>query len=465
MRSERRAATSRSKGSGTDRATVSWGFRGASPNGGVARGTRGGRARARIATALFGVTWACAVTSPGEPAGLRTIGAADLHGHDGPLAIIHANVLTMRGASVLRGGTVVIRDGRIAEVRPATSEQALPADVRIVDAEGRYLVPGLADMHVHISAADAPAYLRNGVTTVRDMWGGAGTAALREAAASGEPVPTVIAASPAVDGSPPVREGAIILDEPDSARALVDGLIAAQWDAVKVYQNLGLPEFQALGAAAREAGIDLVGHVPTAVPLGVALENMRSIEHLEGYDKALAGHRERAFMSWAAVDTAGMANWAERTREAGVWNTPTLVVSSRVVSRALDPDDAGRAIDHMRLMVRSLKRAGAPLLAGTDAGVPLVEAGISLHEELQELVAAGLNPREALEAATSNAARFLGQDGEFGVVAPGARADLLLVDGNPLDDLSVLRFPRVVILKGRWLDAGRAVAADTTRRS
>lgn len=373
---------------------------------------------------------------------------ADLHGYDGPLALVGVHVLSMENDDIARDQTVVIRDGRVVEVRGG-ADGSLPSDVRLVEGGGRYLVPGLVDMHVHLRRAHVPDLLRSGVTTVRDMWGHAETAELRKEARSGGVVPSVVATSPGIDGAPPVRPTPAILQRPDEVGPLLQELEAQGWDALKVYQNLDHESFLALAEAASSAGVMLVGHVPTAVPLEDALERMRSIEHLEGYDRALTGHRLRAFRSWTSADVSAMEAWARRTAEAGTWNTPTLTVI-----RALLRADTSTAMERIRLMVRGLHDAGAPLLAGTDAGVPLVNPGESLHDELSEFVAVGLTPFEALRTATSNPGIFLDPKGEVGTVAEGTRADLLLVESNPLTDLATLRSPTAVVLRGRFLLPG-----------
>jgi imidazolonepropionase-like amidohydrolase len=130
---------------------------------------------------------------------------------------------------------------------------------------------------------------------------------------------------------------------------------------------------------------------------------------------------------------------------------PTLVVIRKALTNNAGPQDAARAMANARLMVRRLYDAGAPLLAGTDAGVPVVEPGTSLHEELAELIAAGLSPYDALAAATVNPARFLGLEGKVGVVKVGARADLLLLKGNPLEEMGTVRSPVGVVLRGRMV--------------
>jgi len=379
---------------------------------------------------------------------------AELHDYEGPLALIHADLLSMdHGATIERDRTVLLRDGRIVAVG-RTEEVTPPSDARVVDVRGLYVMPGLADMHVHLQREHVAAFLRHGITTVRDLWGHAGIVDLRSESRDGGRVPWVVATGPGIDGSPPVRPTSAVLDRPEDAAGLVDELTDQGWDAFKIYQNLRLDAFLALARAATAVDVGLVGHVPTDVPLSEALGRMRSIEHLEGYDKALSGQRERAFRSWTSVDPGQMPLWARRTADAGTWNVPTLIVMRKALTNNTDPKEAARAITNARLMVRHLHDAGAPLMAGTDAGVPVIEPGSSLHEELIELIAAGLSPYDALAAATVNPARFLGLEGKVGGVKVGARADLLLLKANPLEDIQTARSPAGVVLRGRMLIPG-----------
>lgn len=399
-----------------------------------------------------------APTSPGRD--------PDLPGRiDGPLAVVGVHVVPMDREVVLRDRTVVIRDGRVAEMA-ASGEVDPPEDVTPIDARGLYLVPGLIDAHVHLRAGDMDAYLAAGVTTVRNMWGTPEVAELRRAVDEGDrPGPGIVAASPGVDGDPPARPRSLVVEDPDRAAAVVDEMAAAGWDYLKIYQNLSLPVYREVVSHARQEGIPAVGHVPTDVPLSEALRGQVSIEHLEGYDKALVGFRRTAFRSWAHVgeeEAPEMERLAAATRDARVWNCPTLLVADRVAARHLPEEKHARAVRERRRMVRALHDAGARLLAGTDGGVPVVPPG-ALAEELLELQRAGLSPYEALRTATTGAAEFLGLGHEVGSVAEGVRADLVLLRDDPLADVGALAEPAAVVVGGEWFRSDRLRAAAATR--
>lgn len=373
----------------------------------------------------------------------------------GPLALAGVNVVTMdHPNALLRDRTVVIRDGRIERIAPDDVE--LGADVEKIEAEGLFVLPGLVDMHVHLTEEDVPAYLEAGVTTVRDLWGWSEVARIRDEVRAGSiRGPRVLAASPGLDGDPPARPQSWIVVDPAEADGLVAGFVTEGWDFIKLYQNLSLAVYRALTDAAARRGIIPVGHVPTAVPLDTALRRQRSIEHLEGYDKALTGRRLRAFASWAEVndpDGTAITGLARRTAQAGVWNCPTLLVAARALENNLSPRERDRAVESRRAMVWALHQEGARILAGTDGGLPVVPAG-SLTEELVELTRAGLTPYDALRAATANAAEFLGLEQEIGRIFEGARADLVVLEANPLDDVRATERPVGIVLAGEWLRA------------
>lgn len=436
---------------------------------------------------------------------------------DRTVAFVHANVVPMDSPQILPDETVLVRDGRIARVGPATDIDTVGAQV--IDARGLYLMPGLADMHVHLleGAAYFPLFLANGVTTVRNMAGGPGIAKLRDRVARGEILgPTIYTAGPLIDGSPPVWPGSDVVVTPEDAERAVASQRRAGYDFLKVYDNLQAPAYDAVVAAAAKVGLRIAGHVPPSVGLGRVLAARQwSIEHLTGYfewlQRADSPYRHeadapRAFkhpahllperqylVDW--VDVSRIPAIASVTARAGVWNVPTLVAMRNMVPAA-DRDSAWkrpgmsyatamlrawwnsdegytaqdwadkRRGDALRSrIVQALHAAGAGLVIGTDSPHPFVMPGYAVHDELRNFVAAGLSPYEALKAATADAARFMDEAGDFGTVAPGARADLLLVEGNPLQDVGNVGHIVGVMVRGRWLmhgDLQRAVRANAS---
>jgi imidazolonepropionase-like amidohydrolase len=368
-----------------------------------------------------------------------------------PTAFVEVRVLTLDGQDLERG-TVVVADGRIVAVGPA-SEVPVPLDAMIVSGEGLTLLPGLVDMHVHLGASTLGDYVAHGVTSVRNMWGFARLPALAADVAAGRRLgPAISSASPGIDGLPVSWPETVILEDASAADAVVRAQKDAGWASVKLYQRLRADVYAALLAAARRQGMSAVGHVPTASSLGVALDGgQASIEHLGGYERATSGSPVIGLGGWTSADPARMDSWAARTAAAGTWNCPTQVIFATVARRNGSPD-LQRAMENRRLMIAALHRHGARLLAGSDAGVNgTVEAGSGLLEELELLVAAGLTPVEAIRAATADAAAFLGQEAEIGHIRPGWRADLLLVAGDPRVDVAAVRRQAGVMLRGRWI--------------
>ena len=397
-------------------------------------------------------------------------------------------VIPMNRPGVLSHRDVLVREDRIASIRPSGEP---PAGVRVVDGRGRFLLPGLCDMHVHNWYEEEHAlFLANGVTTIRNMWGSPQhlrwAKAITEGGRSG---PDLHTTGPILDGSPPIWQGSVVLTTPEQARREVQRQARAGYRALKVYNRLSAGVFEAILEEARKHELRVEGHVPKAAGVDKALAGgQRSIEHLDD-----------CFRWGAPFDPARTAEIARRSKGAGAAHCPTLVVYRKIVpaeeARRLrarremryvpprlvatwDPEkdfrfkelsaiqfDMLRRTDEVRMRItRGLHDAGVVILAGTDAGNPFVVAGWSLHEELAHLVAAGLTTHEALVAATRAPAEYLGTGA--GIVAPGKRADLLLLDADPLADIANTREIAGVMARGRWMPRESLEAAlETVRES
>jgi imidazolonepropionase-like amidohydrolase len=353
---------------------------------------------------------------------------------------------------VLRNRTVVIRAGRVESIRE--SSENLAGDVVVIDGHGRYLLPGLIDMHVHARRADMALYRAAGITTVRNMWGHDGIKTLMQDIANGTLIgPAIISASPGLDGTPVQWPFTQVIEDASRAASVVHEMSLAGWSFIKVYTNLHPDVYDAILAAARTEGITVIGHVPMRVPVEHALASgQKSIEHLMGYDRAVSVRGNGGTWGWIDADTTRYARLVSLTVANGVWNCPTFAIYRAIAETQHSAADRERIIRNRRIFVRQLAAAGAPLLAGTDAGIDIVPAGMTLQSELEEFVAAGLSPYRALQAATTDAARFLGRT-DIGSVQVGNRADLVLLDTNPLDDISATRNISGVMFGGRWLSA------------
>jgi imidazolonepropionase-like amidohydrolase len=414
-------------------------------------------------------------------------------------AFVDVTVVPMDTERLVPGQTVLIQDGRITALGP-TESTPVPPGARRIDGRGRYLMPGLADMHVHLffmAEGDLRIFLANGVTFVRGMWGTPRDLQWRERIARGELLgPTLVTAGPLIDGKPPIWDESVVAETFADGERIVLEQKKAGYDFIKVYNRLTPEAYAGLVATAKREGLPFAGHVPFSMGLeGVFAAGQRSIEHLTGYLESLQAENSevRGKWDWASrlrqidyVDEAKLLQVVEATKQSGIWNCPTLFLPRRYVSseeaqvlarqpemrfvaswvremwepskdfrlKDLTAEDFARLRRRDALLLkvtRALHDAGARLLLGTDTGNPYVLPGFSVHEELALLVQAGLTPYEALRAGTRDAAEFIGQLEEFGTVAPGKRADLLLLEANPLEDVANARRRSGVMVRGRWL--------------
>jgi imidazolonepropionase-like amidohydrolase len=403
-----------------------------------------------------------------------------------PVAFVNVNVVPMDAERVLERHTVVVRDGRIAELGPADSVQA-PADAECIDAQGRYLMPGLADMHTHFGSDDRDwrndlfLFVANGVTTVREMWRAPSYLRWRDAIAGGAALgPRLYVASPGMDGpggvfsalTPPIVS-------PQQARQAVAVYKALGFDFIKVYTDLTLEVYAAIVEEARAQDIKVVGHIPTRVGRrNVLAAGQYSVEHLFGFP-------EPAFSTgsmWTGVlDQPRLEELAASIREAGVWITPTLAVGlvlqdqvpamlRRPEMRYVSPSlkswfahpvqrfanrDSSLYETNSKRVVKILNDSGVKLLLGVDSGFRYVLPGFSIQDELRLRVEAGLTPYQALRMATADAAEFLDRPDHAGVVSVGKRGDLILLQANPLDDVSNVSRRVGVMVGGLWLSEER----------
>jgi imidazolonepropionase-like amidohydrolase len=408
--------------------------------------------------------------------------------------------------ALVPGQDLVVEGSRITYVGPRAPR---PKGATVVDVRGRFLVPGLWDMHVHnVDAGLLPWFVAHGVTGVRDMGGGATDAndgcesvemgrlvAWRARVRSGELTgPELLVSGPGASGTG--WSTSLAVTTPDEARAAIGRLRQLGVDFVKVYDAIPPPAYAALAQEARRSGLPFAGHLPAdGVSLAqVAGSGQRSIEHVR--DPLLmcftadAGELETFFRqdAWTAQDIAwGRARFAEcgeaiaAFRANGTWLVPTLTVERAKVAvedprfrsdplrralpasvragfgafvrRKLAQPPSERRSEHLwwetqKRLVRRMQAAGVGILAGTDASCQGGLPGASLHGELQWLVEAGLTPLQALQAATLGPAQYLGREGQ-GRLAQGQRADIVVLAANPLADIANLRQIEGVVLRGR----------------
>ncbi len=396
------------------------------------------------------------------------------------VAFVNVNVVPIDKNRVLASQTVIVQDGRIAQIG-TEGQVSIPKSAEIVQGNGKaFLMPGLADMHVHIlDGNDLRLLIVNGVTTVRNMAGVDRHLLFREDVNEGIRIgPTIYSAGPILDGNPPVWPFNRVIETPQEARQAVIETKERGFDFVKVYTRLGLEAYAAIVDTANQNEMPVVGHVPVKVGFSsVVKAGQYSVEHLNGADYALAkdsDYNPGFFGRWNLdFDPTRLDDYLIMTVKAGLWNCPTLTIY-KPRQESLDvllqtpglkyfPDarkdrwqiqiEPKENSEKRKYLVSRLHKAGARLLLGTDTSVRLIPYGIigfSIHDELERFVDIGLTPYEAIKTGTYNAAQFMNKLDQFGTVETGKEADLILVRGNPLENLANIKNPLGVMAKGRW---------------
>lgn len=412
-------------------------------------------------------------------------------------AITDVTVIPMDSDRVLPAQTVIVRAGRIESIGPARSA-TIPRDAITIDGRGRYLMPGLAEMHAHVPPQpDAGQWARdvlflyaaNGITFARGMLGAPHHLELRTLAARGEIVsPRIYTSGPSLNGQS-VRT-------PEAGREMVAAQADAGYDFLKIHPGLDRARYDAIVAAAEARGIPFAGHVPAAVGLARALDaGQATVDHFDGFmapllrDGSPLANAPANFFGWnlaGQVDPEKMPALARAVRDAGVWVVPTESLiqhvllpepgadalaarpEMRYVPRAMvvqwaqakenmlanpvyDAALAQRFVEVRAGLMRALHMAGVGFLLGSDAPQIFNVPGFAIHHEMRMLVDAGLSPFEVLASGTRNVAAFIDEADAFGTVAVGKRADLLLLEANPLVDVANVQRRAGVMLNGRWL--------------
>jgi len=371
------------------------------------------------------------------------------------VAITHVTVVDVERGRLLADRTVLISGRHIVGIDSGVVE-GRPAGTQAIDGTGRFLIPGLWDMHVHL-AGDTSAAARMlgwGITGARDMGGGLDAIlALRAGIRAGRLTgPRLIVAGPALRGPRSTSDtGFGVIRTESEARRVVDSLAERGVDFIKVHEDLSPVAWFAIAHAARARHLSVAGHVPASLsPEVVADSGARSIEHLEFVpDRCLALFDSTARATAATppgCSQPDVRRLLEHLHVDGVWLDPTIGSFRGWAPRQWPSIEGG-----FRDLTPTIIAVGLPVLAGTDYGDPRFVAGEGLHDEIALLVLSGFSPLDALRAATSNPARFLGLSDSLGVVKPGAVADLVLLEGNPLTDIRNTRRITAVIQAGTFI--------------
>lgn len=409
------------------------------------------------------------------------------------------NIIDVRDGHVIKNQLVVVDSGRILSISDWEENQntSWPESVEVIDAAGKYITPGLAEMHAHIPSPDQGEdwiddvlflYVANGVTTIRGMLGHPRHLQLREDAANNSILsPRIYTSSTSFNGNS--------VPDPETARQKVIESKEAGYDFLKFHPGITQDVHDEIIRTAKEVGIPYAGHVSTDVGIRHALESdYATVDHVDGFLEGLVpasadvAPDENGFFGYNFTDLADRSRIpeiVELSKQHGVWVVPTQALFERWFSDipagqlAEDPEmkympastieswvnrknqlTEGPGFesekwntfnDIRRQMIYQLQHNGQGLLLGSDAPQVFNVPGFSIHHEIQYMLEAGLTPLEVLQTGTINTARYFDQEGEFGEIIENASADFLLSEGNPLEDLGHLENPDGVMVRGRWL--------------
>ncbi len=409
------------------------------------------------------------------------------------IAIVHVQVIPMDREIVLEDQTVIIQNGKIKAIGPNLKPGK---KVMVIDGKGKYLLPGLAEMHAHVPPIDdlepmkevLKLFAFNGITTIRGMLGHPKHLELRAMLNRGEITgPHFYTTGPSFNG--------MSVTSPEAGAAMVRKQKELGYDYLKLHPGLSRQKFDAIAAAAHEVKIPFVGHVSFGVGVWHAIESgYSSIDHLDGFVEGLVPNIETMTEQQAGlfgmfvaprVDTTKIPQLVQALQNKKVWVVPTQSLADRWFAPSFTPDvfarepeikyikpeiigqwsetktkllsnpeyNAGKINDFIALrrkLIKACNDNGVGLLLGCDAPQVFNVPGFSTHNELQFLVRAGLTPYEALRTGTVNVAAYLNKP-DAGVLKAGAVADLILIGGNPLTDIANTRKIEGVVLHGQWL--------------
>ncbi|MGH7467205.1 MAG: amidohydrolase family protein [Longimicrobiales bacterium] len=426
-------------------------------------------------------------------------------------AFVDVSVLPMDRERVLEHQTVIVRGENIQALGPVASTR-VPEGATRIDGRGKFLMPGLAEMHAHIPGAQAPEqviadimylYIANGITTIRGMLGAPNQFQWRDRAVKNEIVaPYMVLAGPSLNQNSATSVQA--------AMTVVQQNAQAGYDLQKIHPGFGRAIYDSAAAAAKRANFKMAGHVPVEVGLRRALEVKQDIDHLDGYLEAAVPEAVFAkivhpteVITWSeilrSIDHTKIPALVRATVSAGIYNSPTMYLWENIwgtinvdsmarlpemkyvprqwvqnwinqkngrtpfdTQNNITPEDRKKLLEFRRALLDALADGGALLLMGTDSPQMFNVPGFALHHELQLMRKSGLTPFQVLQSGTVNVGRYtrevLGKPGNFGTVASGQRADLVLLDANPFADLTNVTKRSGVMARGRWFSAAELSA-------
>ncbi len=384
------------------------------------------------------------------------------------------SALTMQNDAVISNATVVVQDDRIIYVGPAAGAPSVPAASQTIDGTGKFLVPGLSEMHGHLPFTNWSKerqerilflYLAGGVTTVRGMLGDPVQFTLRDQIKAGEMAgPTLYLAAPSLNGNS--------VASPAQARELIRRYAAEGWELQKIHPGLTRAEYDAMAEEANGLDYPFGGHVPADVGLERAMEaGQISMDHMDGYLQMFDGGDR-------VMTEAEFATLIEMTKRSGTWVVPTQELFNLLIgggdidalsarpenryltrealagyqSRARQANENANklAVENRQRLLKALADAGVNIALGSDAPQLFSVPGFSIWREIEIMKAAGLTNTQILNIGTQAPGRYFAEEDNFGTISVGARADLILLNANPYDQIEALFDQAGVMAAGRW---------------
>jgi imidazolonepropionase-like amidohydrolase len=412
-------------------------------------------------------------------------------GQEDTYVIKNVNIIPMTMENrIIANATVVIKDNKILSIN-----NSIPDKAKIINGKGKWLIPGLIDMHVHVptdgtfnttyptrSAAVftktqdvMTPFVANGVTTIFQLNAMVGNFGQRNEILRGDVIGPRMALAFMINGGDETGTA----NTPAEGRQSVRVAKAEGYEYIKVYSNLNIETFKAIVDEASKQKMKVIGHIPNAF--------QGKIEEAFVANFGMVAHAEEFAKQTKDFSYQDAQRFAKLAKENGTWLSPTLIVMKRIAEQTRTLDSISnlkslgyvhpliqnkwltankhntgtnservisiqKMVDFNNLLVKAFKEAGVPIVTGTDAGGSGVISGFSLHDEIELLVKAGLTPEEALVSATRLPATWLGIENKIGTVEAGKFADLVLLDKNPLDDISNTRKIAGVFINGRWVN-------------
>ena len=400
-----------------------------------------------------------------------------------PLALVGGTLIDVTGKPPTPNAVVLIVGDRIVAAGPRSTIN-IPNGAKIVDVTGKFLLPGLWDMHAHLYQAElGPTYLAAGITTARDVGNDLDFATVfRNAAKEKRGLGPRMLLAGYIDGKNEGHSFDVQVETPEEARAAVQRYKNAGYEQVKIRDNVKLETLKVICAEAHRLGMTVTGHVPNGMNALQAVEaGMDQLNHINFVETGFFPKLARSDLEVTInLNAPNVTNALKFFKEHGTVIDPTDAVlelmlrptnvpiesfepgaakvapelTAQINAKGQSPDQAEAVrlvMDVFLKITGALHRAGVPIVAGTDVGVP----GHTLHRELELYVKAGMTPLEAIQAATIVPARVMKLDGEVGTLEAGKRADLLILDANPLDNISNIRKIRSVMTQGRLFDCAK----------